>query len=154
MNYGVQSCDGWVTIMALVSGGVLDRYPGVHVAVIEGGASWLASLVERMDEITIAHAPFVRPKLSVSPGEVVQRQVHCQFQQDRAAILSRSVTGTAALLWGADYPHHEGTFPMSKQVTAHLFDAMDVSAGEQADILGLNAARLFRLNRPDLLASP
>ena len=153
MNYGVQSCDGWVTIMALVSGGVLDRYPGVHVAVIEGGASWLASLTERMDEIYIAHAPFVRPKLSVSPREIIQRQVHCQFQQDRAAILARSVTGTAAILRGADYPHHEGTFPNSRNVTAHLFDGMEISEADKADILGLNAARLFRLNRPGLLAA-
>ena len=153
MNYGVQSCDGWVTIMALVSGGVLDRFPGVHVAVIEGGASWLASLVERMDEIYIAHAPFVQPKLSVSPGEIVRRQVHCQFQADRAAILSRSVTGTAAIMWGADYPHHEGTFPNSRQVTAHLFDGIDISKSEQADILGLNAARLFRLPHPAVLAA-
>jgi predicted TIM-barrel fold metal-dependent hydrolase len=147
MNYGIQSCDGWITIMALVSGGVLDRFPGVHVAVIEGGASWLAPLVERMNEIYIAHAPFVRPKLSVMPGEVVQRQVHCQFQADRAAIMSRSVTGTAALLWGADYPHHEGTFPNSKNVMAHLFDDIDISEQDKADILGGNAARLYRLNR-------
>jgi len=151
MNYGIQSCDGWVTIMALVSGGVLDRFPGVHVVVIEGGASWLAPLAERMDEVTIAHAPFVQPKLSVMPSEIIKRQVHCQFQADRAGIMARSVTGTGALIWGADYPHHEGTFPNSKQVVAHLFDGIDISEAEKADILGGNAARLFRLNRPEFL---
>jgi predicted TIM-barrel fold metal-dependent hydrolase len=153
MNYGIQSCDGWVSIMALVSGGVLDRYPGSHVVVIEGGASWLAPLCERMDEIYVAHAPFVRPKLSIMPSEVVARQVHCQFQTDRAAIMARSVTGTQALIWGADYPHHEGTFPHSRNVLAHLFDGIDISETEQADILGGNAARLFRLDRPEFAAA-
>lgn len=153
MNYGIQSCDGWITIMAMVSGGLLDRFPGVHVVVIEGGASWLAPLCERMDEIYLAHAPFVSPKLSVMPGEIVARQVHCQFQTDRAGIMSRSVTGTAALLWGADYPHHEGTFPNSRNVLASLFDGIEISEADKADILGLNAARLYRLNRPDLLAA-
>lgn len=153
MNYGIQSCDGWVTIMAMVSGGLLDRYPGVHVVVIEGGASWLAPLCERMDEVYVAHAPFVQPKLSIMPSEIVARQVHCQFQTDRAGIMSRSVTGAAALLWGADYPHHEGTFPNSKKVLAHLFDGIEISEADKADILGLNAARLFRLNRPDLIAA-
>lgn len=149
MNYGIQSCDGWTSIMALVAGGVLDRFPKVHVAVIEGGASWLAPLAERMDEVYLAHEPFVRPKLSVMPSEVIRRQVHCQFQADRACIMARSVTGTQALLWGADYPHHEGTFPNSRAVLARLFDGIAISEAEKADILGANAARLFRLNRPE-----
>lgn len=153
MNYGIQSCDGWVTIMALVSGGVLDRFPGAHVCVIEGGASWLAPLAERMDEVYEAHAPFVQPKLSVMPSQIIARQVHCQFQTDRACIMARSVTGTGALMWGADYPHHEGTFPRSKQVLENLFDGIDISEQEKADILGLNAARLFRLPHPAIQAA-
>jgi len=106
-----------------------------------------------MDEVYQAHAPFVQPKLSVLPSEVIRRQVHCQFQTDRAGIMSRSVTGTAALLWGADYPHHEGTFPHSKTVTAHLFDDITISETDKADILGGNAARLYRLNRPEFLVA-
>jgi predicted TIM-barrel fold metal-dependent hydrolase len=153
MNYGIQSCDGWVTIMAMVSGGLLDRFPGVHVVVIEGGASWLAPLAERMDEVYVAHANFVQPKLSIMPGEIIKRQVHCSFQTDRAGIMSRVVTGTAAMLWGADYPHHEGTFPRSRHVTAHLFDGIDICDQDKADILGGNAARLYRLNRPEFLAA-
>lgn len=151
MNYGIQSTDGWITIMAMVSGGLLDRYPGVHVVVIEGGASWLAPLAERMDEVYVAHAPFVSPKLSVMPSEIIRRQVHCQFQTDRAGIMSRSVTGTAAMIWGADYPHHEGTFPRSKDVTGHLFDGIEISDADKAAILGGTAARLYRLNRPEFL---
>ena len=153
MNYGIQSTDGWITIMAMVSGGLLDRFPGVHVVVIEGGASWLAPLAERMDEVYVAHEPFVQPKLSIMPSEIIRRQVHCQFQTDRAGIMSRSVTGTAAMLWGADYPHHEGTFPNSKNVTAHLFDGIDISEEDKAAILGGTAARLYRLNRPEFLAA-
>jgi predicted TIM-barrel fold metal-dependent hydrolase len=153
MNYMVQACDGMVTIMAMVSGGVLDRYPGVHVCVIEGGASWLAALAERMDEVYEAHAPFVSPKLSVTPREVIARQAHCAFQTDRACIMARNVTGTGALMWAADYPHHEGTFPRSREVVGHLFDDIDISEQEKADILGGNAARLFRLNRPEFAAA-
>lgn len=63
--------------------------------------------------------------------------------------MARSITGTQALMWGADYPHREGTFPRSKQVVAHLFDGIETSEREKADILGGNAARLFRLNRPE-----
>ena len=107
-----------------------------------------------MDEVYAAHHMFVRPKLSLKPSEIVMRQVSASFQYDRACIMSRSVTGHRALLWGSDYPHHEGTFPRSRDVTAHLFDGIDISEQEKADILGGNAARLFRLPRPEFARAP
>jgi predicted TIM-barrel fold metal-dependent hydrolase len=149
VNYTIQMCDAQQSAMLLVAGGVLDRFPGAKVAFIESGASWLAALAERMDEVYEAHHMFVRPKLSITPREIIQRQVSASFQYDRACIMSRSVTGHQALLWGSDYPHHEGTFPRSRDVVAHLFDGIDISEREKADILGGNAARLFRLPRPE-----
>jgi predicted TIM-barrel fold metal-dependent hydrolase len=150
-NYAVQSTDGFITIMTMVAGGLLDRFPRAKVCVIEGGASWLASLAERLDEVYVAHEPFVRPKLSLRPSEIIARQVACSFQTDRACIMSRSVTGTKALMWGADYPHHEGTFPRSREVIAGLFMGIEISETDKADIIGGNAARLFRLNRPEFV---
>jgi predicted TIM-barrel fold metal-dependent hydrolase len=149
INYTNQACDAWNAIQYLVAGGMLDRHPKAKVAVIECGASWLAGLVERMDEIYVAHAPVVRPKLSMMPSEIVERQVAAGFQNDRACILSRSVTGVKPLLWGSDYPHAEGTFPRSKQVIERLFKGIDISEQDKADILGGNAGRLFRLHRPE-----
>ena len=150
INYTIQMCDAQHSLMHLVAGGVLDRFPTVKVACIESGASWLAALAERMDEVYEAHHMFVKPKLSVTPREIIQRQVSASFQTDRACIMSRSVTGNQPLMWGADYPHHEGTFPRSRDVVAHLFDGIDISEREKADILGGNAARLFRLPRPEV----
>lgn len=151
-NYTVQACDGFVTIMCMVAGGLLDRFPGAKVCVIEGGASWLAALAERMDEVYDAHEMFVQPKLSLLPSEIIARQVACSFQYDRACIMSRSVTGAKALMWGADYPHHEGTFPRSRDVLARLFEGIEISEQDRAGIIGGNAARLFRLNRPEFVA--
>lgn len=154
VNYAIQACDGMETIMQMVAGGVLDRFAGAQVACIESGASWLAAVAERLDEVYIAHDAFVRPKLSIMPSEIIARQVSCSFQYDRACIMSRSVTGVKPLLWGSDYPHHEGTFPKSKEVVAHLFDGIEISEQDKADIIGLNAARLFRLPRPELALEP
>ncbi|TAK99495.1 MAG: amidohydrolase [Rhodospirillaceae bacterium] len=145
INYTIQACDGMHSIMHLVAGGVLDRFPDTRVCCIESGASWLAALAERMDEVYEAHDVFVRPKLSLTPRDIIARQVACSFQFDRACIMARSVTGTKAIMWGADYPHHEGTFPRSREVLAHLFDDIEISEQDKADIIGGNAARLFRL---------
>jgi predicted TIM-barrel fold metal-dependent hydrolase len=150
VNYTRQMNDGIEAVTYLVGGGVLDRNPKAQVAVIECGASWLAAVAERMDEVYEAHAPFVAPKLSAPPSEIIRRQVKASFQHDRACIQSRSVTGTAALMWASDYPHAEGTFPNSRAVIEKLFDGIEISAQDKADILGGNAARLFRLARPEL----
>ncbi len=150
VNYTIQACDAMETVMQLVAGGVLDRFPKAQVACIESGASWLAAVAERMDEVYRAHDAFVRPKLSILPSEILARQISSSFQYDRACVMSRSVTGVKPLLWGSDYPHHEGTFPESRHVVEHLFDGIDISEEDKADILGLNAARLFRLPRPEL----
>lgn len=153
VNYTLQSCDGMISVMQLVAGGVLDRFPGSKVCFIEGGASWLAAVAERMDEVYETHYGFVRPKLSLMPREIIARQVACSFQHDRACVMSRSVTGTRALMWASDYPHHEGTFPRSREVLGRLFDGIDISEEDKADIVGLNAARLFRLQNPAVTAA-
>jgi len=154
INYTIQACDAMETVMQLVAGGVLDRFPKSQVACIESGASWLAALSERMDEVYIAHDAFVRPKLSRMPSQILSEQISSSFQYDRACVMSRSVTGVKPLLWGSDYPHHEGTFPESREVVARLFDGIVISEEDKADILGLNAARLFRLPRPELALEP
>lgn len=149
INYSHQMNDALVAVQYLVAGGVLDRNPKAQVAFIECGASWLAAIAERMDEVNDGHAPFVYPKLSLPPSAIIRRQIKASFQHDRACIASRHLTGTQALLWASDYPHAEGTFPHSQQVISSLFEGIDISEQEKADILGGNAARLFRLQRPE-----
>ncbi len=148
INYTRQMTDAENALLALVAGGVLDRNPRAQVAVIESGASWLAALAERMDEVYAAHAIFVQPKLSLRPSEILRRQVKCSFQSDRACILARAVTGHEAILWASDYPHNEGTFPRSREVIRGLFEGVEISERERADILGGNARRLFRFDAP------
>jgi predicted TIM-barrel fold metal-dependent hydrolase len=144
-NYTHLINDSMNVITLLVGGGVLDRTPGAHIVSIEAGASWLPALAERMDEVYRAHQFYVRPKLSALPSEIVARQVHCSFQFDKAGIVARKALGHQTLLWGADYPHMEGTFPNSKTVLDHLFDGIEIGEAEKADIIGGTAARLFKL---------
>lgn len=145
INYTNQMTDAVRSVMYLVAGGVLDRNPKAKCAFIESGASWLAALAERMDEVHEAHANFVNPKLSRLPSAIIDDQVWASFQHDRACIASRHLPGGKNVMWGSDYPHAEGTFPLSRQITQDLFEGLNVSDADKADILGLNGARLFRM---------
>ena len=153
INYTNQMSDAISTVMYMVAGGVLDRNPKTRVAFIESGASWLAGVGERMDEVYDAHHNFVRPTLSRKPSRIISDQIAASFQHDRACIEARDITGAHAIMWASDYPHSEGTFPHSQSVIQGLFAGMEISETDKAKILGLNAARLFRLNNPAVLAA-
>jgi predicted TIM-barrel fold metal-dependent hydrolase len=146
INYTNQMCDAVGSCMYLVAGGVLDRNPKAKVAFIESGASWLVALAERMDEVAEAHANFVRPKLSRIPSAIIDDQVWASFQHDRSCIASAGLPGGRNVMWGSDYPHAEGTFPISRRLTEELFAGLNVSEETRRNILGLNGARLFRID--------
>ena len=147
-NYARQMCDAIDATMRLVAGGVLDRNPGAKVAFIESGASWLAALAERMDEVEEAHANFVFPKLSRRCSQIIDDQVWASFQHDRSCIVAANagLAGAKNVMWGSDYPHAEGTFPISRRIVDDLFEGLNVSDECRLGVLGLNAARLFRID--------
>lgn len=145
INYSNQMMDACTSVMYLVAGGVLDRNPGAKVAFIESGASWLVALAERMDEVCEAHANFVHPKLSRTPSQIIDDQVWASFQHDRACITAAAarLPGAKNVMWGSDYPHAEGTFPISRPIQEQLFEGLSVPDAVRDDIIGLNASRLF-----------
>ena len=55
-------------------------------------------------------------------------------------------------MWGSDYPHAEGTFPISRKIVERLFEGLNVTDEVRQNVLGLNAARLFRME-PQLRTS-
>ncbi len=121
-TYGGQRC-----ATQLVSGGALDRHPGLKVLISEGGAAWAPSLGDRMDEAYRQHGMFVRPKLSMTPKELVYRQVYCSFQHDETAVAAVTGMGYQNVLFGSDYPHMEGTYGHTQKTLHQLFDGVDES---------------------------
>ena len=147
INYASQAMDAQLTAMYLIAGGVLDRNRGAKVAFIESGASWLVALGERMDEVAEAHEVFVRPKLSRKPSQIIDDQIWTAFQHDRACVVAaaKRLPGSRNVMWGSDYPHAEGTWPVSRNLTDEFLKDADLDPDVVRDCLGLNAARLFRI---------
>ena len=133
--------DGAHLILHLTTSGVLERFPNLHIVTVETGSAWLAWVMTQMDEIIEAHHMWVDPKLSMKPSEFVKRQVHVTFQNDPVGVHNRVFTGVEALIWGSDYPHHEGTWPHSHKVCAEQLAG--VSDEDKRAILGGTAARIF-----------
>jgi len=146
-NYTRQMNDSVDTITRLVGGGILDRNPKAKIMFAEHGAGWLLGLAERMDEVYDGHNFYIEPKLGRRPSQIVRDQVVCSFQNDIGCLLTRKGVGINALVFATDYPHHEGTFPHSRELVERMFDNVpDITEEEKAAVLGLNAARMFKLD--------
>jgi predicted TIM-barrel fold metal-dependent hydrolase len=147
-----QSMAPW-TAALLSCGGVLERYPDLHVVLVEVNAGWMAWTMSTLDEYFLAHkAALKKPHLPELPSHYLRRQVHATFQRDPVAIASRSFTGVDCLMWGNDFPHAEGTYPESHKVLTDLLDG--VHSDDAAKITGATALRIFGFDRDILTATP
>jgi len=151
-NYARQMSDAIEATSALVAGGVLDRHPGVKIMFLECGAGWLLSLGERLDESYFNHGPSVLPKLSRKPSDIVRQQVMCSFQNDPGFIYTLKDMPASAFCFATDYPHSEGTFPFSRDIVDSFMAMPDATDEQKREILGLNAARMFKTS-PELVAA-
>ena len=116
----------------LVFGGVLERHPALRVAFTEQGADWIPSMLERMDEQYAS--PFERgitDALPLSPSGYWARNgyVGASFMS-RGECEIRDRIGVDRIMWGADYPHIEGTWP---HTVPALRDALAGCTREEVD---------------------
>lgn len=122
MNWVEASWGGQRAAFKLIAAGVLDRHPELKVLISEGGAAWVPFLGDRMNEAYRQLSFFVRPKLSLTPKELLYRQVYASFQHDVSAVEAVTGSGYQNVVWGSDYPHVEGTFGHTQDTLHELFD--------------------------------
>jgi predicted TIM-barrel fold metal-dependent hydrolase len=158
----------------LIGGGVAERHPGLHFALIEFNAHWLSSLVGSMDKCWItgigqdadwwlgvwddSRPADDQPGMAqlfrlnekwpypLMPSEYVRRQFHVSFQDDPVAVACRHITGLSTIVWGNDYPHAEGTFRGSRELLATQMAG--VPDDERAAMVGGTLAGLLGLEAP------
>jgi|Marorgknorr_s2lv_3_1036020.scaffolds.fasta_scaffold00026_32 predicted TIM-barrel fold metal-dependent hydrolase len=148
INYAVHSLAPTMEPIAnLCASGVLDKFPNIIFGSVEAGIGWVAWALSAMDEAYRKHHMFVRPKLSRLPSEFFQTNGFATFQEDKTGLSTARENGlTDNFLWANDFPHHEGTWPHSAAAIERTMGNLDDS--ERARILGLNAARIFKLPVP------
>jgi len=116
----------------------LERYPDLRVVLGESGIGWLPYALERMD----AEADqFKDLGLTLLPSEYWRRQMAASFQDDRTGIENVERIGVETLMWGADFPHPDGTWPDSLEFIDKLFAGVPDTTRRK--ILYENAARLY-----------
>jgi len=101
-----------------------------------------------MDEAYRKHHMWVRPKLQGLPSDYYRAHGFATFQEDPSGLaLAAAWNLIDNFMWASDYPHHEGTWPHSAEAIERTMPKL--SEPQRAKILGLNAARFFKLHVPE-----
>jgi predicted TIM-barrel fold metal-dependent hydrolase len=115
------------TLATLIFDGVLERFPDLHIGVIEQGAIWVPSWLRQMES---AFEAFHRHEerlqsLSLRPSEYVHRQVRFTPYptEDVGWIVEQG--GSDLVMFSSDYPHVEGGRRPVERFEASLGDASE-----------------------------
>jgi predicted TIM-barrel fold metal-dependent hydrolase len=126
-----------------VFSGILERHPSLTMVLTEGGIGWLPSTLYDMDVIYDRYGEMLEPRLELRPSEYWRRQCRATFQEDPTGLDHIDRIGAETILWGADYPHPEGTYPHTSEILRRQFDGAGVSEADRELILGENARRIW-----------
>ncbi|MBI4504642.1 MAG: amidohydrolase [Chloroflexi bacterium] len=131
-------------LISLLCEGVFERFPSLKIGFIEGGVSWAAPLLWRLDR----HWRELRsevPALRRRPSDYVRESVHFSTQPieepREAKHLDRVLEWLGAertLLFATDYPHWDGDYDPKR-----LFRGLPADVRRR--IMRDNALELFRL---------
>lgn len=97
-------------LAAMIFDGVLERFPGIRIGVVEMGAGWIISWMKQLDQ---AFRAFRRlqdlSQVKLQPSDYVRRQIKVTpFAGEDIGWILRS-GAEDLLMFASDYPHHEGT---------------------------------------------
>ena len=133
-----------MSLTDMIYSGVFERYPNLQVGAVEHEVSWAAHFLDRIDYNydQRAHDRSVyRFKENMVPSDYFRRNVFIGFQEDALGIKLRDIIGVDSLMWGSDYPHHESTFPRSREILEEIL--RECTEEERAKIAGGNCARVY-----------
>ena len=132
-----------LAVSSFCAGGVLEKFPSLRVAFLEGNCAWLPWLLYRLDERAKLHGPLADVPLSKKPSEYFLRQCFISLDPDEylvSDVIKR--IGDDNLVISTDYPHIDAHFPHALDEFLEIEDVSDMS---RRKILWDNCARLYNL---------
>jgi predicted TIM-barrel fold metal-dependent hydrolase len=137
-----QPVEMMLTLGAVVTGGVLSRFPRLRMAFLEGNCSWLPWWLWALDERWEAWGDRELFGQDAKPSELFRRQ--CVVSVEPEEELAKHVVaelGDDNLVISTDWPHDDSRYPHALET----FLALPIAAESKKKILWDNCARLYKL---------
>ncbi len=124
--------------------GVAVRFPGLRVALSEGGIGWVPMLMDRADYVLDHSASGTESGTWTSdlrPSEVLGRNFWFCTIDDPSAVPVLGRIGLDHVMVESDYPHADSTWPDTQATMVSVFGSLPDAALRK--VAGGNAAALF-----------
>jgi predicted TIM-barrel fold metal-dependent hydrolase len=127
----------------LLWGPVLRQFPGLRIALSEGGVGWVPYFLERVDRSYLNQSWTGQDFGDKLPSDVFREHVLTCFIVDDTALHVRRAVGVDNIAWECDYPHSDSTWPCSPEALMESFVGADVTDSEIDKITHQNAIRWY-----------
>lgn len=124
------------------------RFPDLRICISEGGISWVAGVLDKLDHNTRYDDMLGTWKdIDIRPSELLKRNFWFCALDDPTAWATRDRIGIENILVETDYPHGDGTWPDTQALLAEQL--ADLSQDEVERVTWRNASELFRWDVPE-----
>jgi predicted TIM-barrel fold metal-dependent hydrolase len=132
------------TVGQIIFTGVFERFPDLHISMIETGVGWIPHFLEQMDDRFWRNRSWTDLPIDQPPSHYWYRNMSATFVRDDNGMRNRHEVGVDNMMWSTDYPHHGNDWPYSRRVINETTAGMDPD--EKHKIVAGNAARIFHLD--------
>ena len=132
-------------ITCFTSGGILERFPGLRVGLMEGNCSWAPFMMYRLDEHWEWMGKYEAPDVLMKPSEYMLRNcfLSCEADEDTARHYFEDF-GDDNVVYSTDYPHADSKFPHATEA----FLSLPFEESTKRKVLWDNYAKLYNLPDP------
>jgi uncharacterized protein len=132
-------------VACFTSGGILERFPGLRVGLLEGNCSWAPFLMYRLDEHWEWTGRYEAPEVRRKPSEYLRSNCFLSCEADE--VTARHYFddfGDDNVVFSTDYPHADSKFPSATDT----FLSLPFADSTKRKVLWDNYARLYRIEEP------
>jgi predicted TIM-barrel fold metal-dependent hydrolase len=131
----------------LVWSRVIKEFPGVKIALSEGGTGWIPYFLERLDKTFEMHATWTLQDFGGKlPSEVFRERFLTCFITDSVGLGLRHEIGIDNICWECDYPHSDSLWPNAPEQLFDDFVKHNVPDADINKITHENAMRWYQFD--------
>jgi predicted TIM-barrel fold metal-dependent hydrolase len=126
---------------------IFRKFPGIKMALAEGGIGWVAYFLEKADFVYDHHRRWTGQDFGDKlPSQVFREHVQTCFIDDETGLRARHQIGVDTITWECDYPHSDSTWPQSPEVLMKALEAAAVPDDEIHLATWENASRWYQFD--------
>ena len=122
----------------------IKAYPGLKIALSEGGTGWIPYFLDRVDRTYAMHSTWTHQDFGGKlPSEVFREHFLTCFISDPVGVKNRHEIGVDNICWEMDYPHSDSMWPGAPEELMAVFDTYGVPDDEIDKMTYENACRWY-----------